>query len=58
MKIGWCKCLQEIVLIYYCVVPSFPMQMCNEGGERKRPAPADGDENIDPEDEPPKAKQP
>ena len=30
----------------------------NEGGERKRPAPADGDENIDPEDEPPKAKQP
>ena len=30
----------------------------NEGGERKRPAPADGDENLDPEDKAPKAKQP
>ena len=30
----------------------------NEGGERKRPAPADGDENVDPKDKPPKAKQP
>jgi hypothetical protein len=29
------------------------------GGERKRPAPAgDGDENIDPDDKPPKTKQP
>ena len=30
----------------------------NEGGERKRSAPAGGDENVDPEDKPPKAKQP
>ena len=30
----------------------------NEGGERKRPAPACGDENLDPEDKPPKTKQP
>ena len=29
MKIGWCKCLQEIVLIYYFVVPFLPMQMYN-----------------------------
>ena len=32
----------------------------NEGGEgeRKRPAPADGDGTVDPDDRPPKAKQP
>ena len=30
----------------------------SEGGERKRPAPADGDENIDPDDKLPRAKQP
>lgn len=28
------------------------------GGERKRPAPADGNGTIDPDDKPPKAKQP